>query len=252
MHLAQLNIARLRHPLDHRESQDFADGLVPINLLAESSPGFVWRLQTDEGDATSLRPHPDPNLIVNLSVWRSMDELRDFSYRSAHSLFLRRRAEWFHPMTNASAVAWWIDEGREPSVDEAFDRMQFLRTHGPSPWAFGVTRPGAQLAIKRVVLDDGDAMSLIDELNAELSEMYPEPGSTFFRLDPDQVTGTNGAFLLATLDGVAVACGAFRVLGQHLAGTRANLRKNQVCIQVLNAMIIIFCLELYKCKDNCS
>jgi len=139
MHLAQLNIARLTEPLDHPASAEFVAGLEPINGLAESSPGFVWRLQTDDGDATSLRVHPDPNVIVNLTVWETPTALHDFVFKSAHTGFLRRRASWFTPMDPPTVVAWWIDVGHEPTVEEAFERLEHLRVHGPSEHAFTIT-----------------------------------------------------------------------------------------------------------------
>jgi hypothetical protein len=94
-HLAQLNVARLRHPIDAPETSEFVANLDPINALAEASPGFVWRLQDDSGNATSIHPTPDPMFIVNLSVWASIAALEDFVRRSAHAALLRRRREWF-------------------------------------------------------------------------------------------------------------------------------------------------------------
>jgi GNAT superfamily N-acetyltransferase/heme-degrading monooxygenase HmoA len=211
MHLAQLNIARLRNPIDHPATKEFVDGLEPINALAESSDGFVWRLQTDDGDATSLRPHPDPDVIVNLTLWESPQALQRFVYASAHSEFVRRRQEWFEGMNIVQSVAWWVESDHRPSIDEAFARLAFLQANGGSPYAFRVTATKPQLSIRRVTLDNADALQLIDELNAELSQVYPEPGSTFFKLDPDQVVGRNGVFLVASLNDVAVGCGAFRV-----------------------------------------
>ncbi len=198
--------------MEHPDTQEFADGLEPTNALAEASPGFVWRLQTDDGDATALRPHPDPNVIVNLTVWDSPENLRAFVYRSAHNEFVRRREDWFEGMNQPQSVAWWVPEGHQPTVEEAFGRLQFLIVNGQSPYAFRVTGERLQLAIQRVTLENADALDLIDELNAELTATYPEPGSTFFRLDPQQVSGANGVFLVASLEGRSVACGAFRVL----------------------------------------
>lgn len=220
MQLAQLNIARLRRPLDHPDTREFAAALGPINALADAAPGFVWRLQTDAGDATALRPLPDPESIINLTVWESPAALADFVYRSSHTPFLRRRNEWFSPQQRPQVVAWWVDSGHLPTLDEAFARLAFSAEHGASPYAFGVRKPAAHLAIRRVMLDSdeqpsADARTLIGELNRELSALYPEPGSTFFTLDPDQVKGRNGVFLVAELEGAAVACGAFRVLGDE-------------------------------------
>jgi len=135
-HLAQLNVARLRHPIDAPETSEFVANLDPINALAEASPGFVWRLQDDSGNATSIHPTPDPLFIVNLSVWESIATLEDFVRRSAHAAFLRRRREWFERSTDAYLVLWWIPAGHEPSVDEAMSRLEHLRAHGPTANAF--------------------------------------------------------------------------------------------------------------------
>jgi len=147
MHLAQLNIGRLTAPIDHPDTAGFADNLDPVNALAEASPGFVWRLQSDDGNATSLRPHPDPDVIVNLTVWESAEALRDFVFHSAHTDFLRRRREWFTPMDTPTVVAWWIEPGHIPTLDEAFERLDHLSAHGPSEHAFTVNRPFADPTI---------------------------------------------------------------------------------------------------------
>jgi hypothetical protein len=132
VHLAQVNVARLRHPIDHPATADFVAGLVPVNAVADASPGFVWRLQTDDGDATALRAFPDPEVIVNLSVWTSVDALRDFVYHSDHTPFLRRRADWFDRMTAPAVALWWVPAGHLPDVAEARDRLDFRAAHGPT------------------------------------------------------------------------------------------------------------------------
>jgi Domain of unknown function (DUF3291) len=141
MHLAQLNIARLTQPIDHPATADFVAGLEPINALAEASAGFVWRLQTADGDATALRPHPDSEVIVNLTVWESPQALNDFVFKTGHTGFLRRRGEWFTPMETPYVVAWWIEEGHIPTIEEAFERLEHLTQNGPTEFAFTVTRP---------------------------------------------------------------------------------------------------------------
>jgi len=139
--LAQFNISTLRAPLDHPDIADFVAGLTVVNGLADRSPGFVWRLQGDDGDLTSVRPYEDERVIVNLSVWADVAALRDFAYRSAHLDFLRRRGEWFEPMVGETLVAWWAPIGHRPSIDEAKLRLALLNERGPSPDAFGVRRP---------------------------------------------------------------------------------------------------------------
>ncbi|MER6401205.1 DUF3291 domain-containing protein [Kitasatospora sp. NPDC086009] len=136
LHLAQLNVATLRHPLDDPRTAPFVELLEPINTAADGAPGFVWRLTEDgEADATGLRPAGE-NVIVNLSVWESQEALWDFTYRSGHLDATRRRREWFHRHAEAHLVLWWIPAGHLPTVGEALARLADLREHGPSPRAF--------------------------------------------------------------------------------------------------------------------
>jgi hypothetical protein len=136
--LAQLNIARLRHPTTHPAIKDFMDGLERINALAESSPGFVWRLKDDTGNATEVQ-HPwshDPFIIVNLSVWTDPQSLKNFVYRSDHLDFYVRRADWFERPTEAHYVLWWVPEGHIPSLEEARERLEDYRRNGATERAF--------------------------------------------------------------------------------------------------------------------
>jgi hypothetical protein len=134
-HLAQLNIARLTHPIDALETQGFVDELAPINALADDAPGFVWRLQTDDGDATAIRAFDDDMLIVNLSVWQSVEALRTFAYSGRHRDVMRQRRQWFDRMQDVYLVLWWVTTGHEPTTDEAQDRLERLRREGPTPAA---------------------------------------------------------------------------------------------------------------------
>jgi uncharacterized protein DUF3291 len=134
--LAQLNIGVIRGPMDSPVMAQFAASLEGINALADSSPGFIWRLQTEAGDATALRPFDDPGMLVNMSVWRDLDCLRQFVYQSAHAPLMRRRREWFERMTQSYMVLWWIPRGHVPSVEEAMARLTMLRERGPSAEAF--------------------------------------------------------------------------------------------------------------------
>ena len=139
-HLAQLNIARLRAPLDSPELADFVALLPEINGLAERSPGYVWRLQDESGDATALRPF-EPDVIVNLTVWESVESLREFTYRTAHLEPMRRRREWFFVPDGPHLVLWWIEPGTVPTMAEASDRLALLTRSGPSPEAFTLRVP---------------------------------------------------------------------------------------------------------------
>jgi hypothetical protein len=139
-HLAQLNIARLRAPIDSPELADFVSLLPEINGLAERSPGYVWRLQDESGDATALRPF-EPDVIVNLTVWQSVASLRGFVYRTAHLEPMRRRRDWFVAAEEAYLVLWWIPAGVLPTMAEAAERLDLLRNKGPSSEAFTLREP---------------------------------------------------------------------------------------------------------------
>jgi hypothetical protein len=133
--LAQLNIAILKEPLDSPLLADFVANLDRINALAESSAGFIWRLQTSEGDATALRPLGEDTL-VNMSVWKDVASLRNYVYRSAHAEVMRRRKEWFEHTSSAFIVLWWVPKGHRPSIQEALAKLELLRSGGPSEEAF--------------------------------------------------------------------------------------------------------------------
>lgn len=134
-HLAQLNVARLLHPLDHPALASFVDNLAPVNASADAANGFVWRLQEESGDATGLRPFGD-DMIVNLSVWDDLESLRGYVFGNAHSAILRRRREYFVPMDQPHVVAWWVPFGHRPGLAEAEDRLSHLAEHGPTAYAF--------------------------------------------------------------------------------------------------------------------
>jgi hypothetical protein len=135
-HVAQVNVARMREPLDRPSMQAFVEGLEPINALADASPGFVWRLQTDDGDATALRVFDDDMIIVNMSVWDSVEALRGFVFRSEHAGYLRRRSEWFEKLVEASTALWWIPGGATPTVEDATAKLEALKAHGSTSEAF--------------------------------------------------------------------------------------------------------------------
>jgi Domain of unknown function (DUF3291) len=139
--LAQLNIARMRFPLESPEMADFVNNLDRINGLADSSQGFVWRLQGESNDATSLRPFADDFIIVNMSVWDNLESLKQYVYKSAHTDMLKRRAEWFEKMSDAMVVMWWIPMGHIPTVTESKDRLEHMRNHGSSAFAFSIQKP---------------------------------------------------------------------------------------------------------------
>jgi hypothetical protein len=135
-HLAQYNIAKLIEPLDTPRLADFVANLEPLNKLAEQSPGFVWRHQTAEGNSTAVRVRDDPAIIINFSVWESIEALFEYAYHSRHVEIFRRRREFFEAMEAPFAVLWWVPAGHEPSVAEAEERLDYLRDNGPTPYAF--------------------------------------------------------------------------------------------------------------------
>jgi hypothetical protein len=137
--LAQLNIALMKAPLESPGMADFVANLDRINALAESSPGFVWRLKTDDGNATALRPLGEETL-VNVSVWKDIASLNQYVYQSAHVEIMRRRKEWFERMREAWVVLWWIPKGHRPTVSEAIAKLELLRANGPSGDAFTFRR----------------------------------------------------------------------------------------------------------------
>jgi hypothetical protein len=133
--LAQLNIGQLKARIDSPLLAEFVANLDRINRLADSSDGFRWRLMTDDGNATSLRPFGD-DVLVNMSVWSDLDALRRFVYRSSHAQILKRREEWFVPSSQSQLVLWWIPSGHRPTLSEASLRLEQLRQRGPSSAAF--------------------------------------------------------------------------------------------------------------------
>lgn len=135
-HIAQLNVARARTPLDAPAMDGFMALLDSVNALADRSPGFVWRLEDESGDATSIRAFDDDRVIVNMSVWESIDALWSYVYTGMHLEVMRRRREWFQHFGSPALVLWWVPPGHEPSVDEALERLALIEANGPAPDAF--------------------------------------------------------------------------------------------------------------------
>jgi hypothetical protein len=140
-HIAQVNIALPREPLDAPLLAEFVAALAPVNAAADAAPGFIWRLQTEDGDSTAIRAFGDERLILNMSVWESVEALRAFAYANReHIDVLRRRREWFEQLGEAHVVLWWVPIGHEPTAHEAEQRLARLRMIGPSPDAFTFRR----------------------------------------------------------------------------------------------------------------
>lgn len=136
-HIAQVNIGRILGEMDSPVMKEFKDNLDPINALAESTPGFVWRLKGDDtNDATSIRVYEDRYLLVNMSTWENIDALFGYVYTSAHTPYIKRRREWFEKLTIPMMALWWVPAGYEPTALEAKARLEHLDQHGATPHAF--------------------------------------------------------------------------------------------------------------------
>jgi hypothetical protein len=137
MHLAQINIGRMKAPLEDPSMDGFMSRLAELNALADRSDGFVWRLQDGEGAGnTYLRPFDDDRIIVNMSVWQSVEQLRQYTYNTVHAEALKQRREWFEKFAGVFLALWWIPIGHIPTIDEAKERLTSLETHGATPFAF--------------------------------------------------------------------------------------------------------------------
>ncbi len=135
-HIAQFNIAQMIAPLDDPRMADFVAQLDEVNALADHRPGFVWRLQTDQGNTIDLRVYDETAILVNMSVWTSIEALYEFTYRTIHVNVFQDRRKWFEKSDTPSLVLWWIEEGNIPSVEEGKTQLEQLRLYGPSEDAF--------------------------------------------------------------------------------------------------------------------
>jgi hypothetical protein len=139
-HLAQVNVARLRAPVDDPAMREFAAGIASIHRLAAASPGFVWQLRTDGSHGICVQPGEGGPVFVNLTVWRDYDALHAFTYLGPHAGFLKRKSRWFAATPQPSTALWWVPAGDVPAVDDALRRLRHLRTYGPTPRAFSLRR----------------------------------------------------------------------------------------------------------------
>lgn len=218
-HLAQLNIATLRHPIDDPRTADFVDALSSVNGAGELSPGYVWRLQSDAGDATDIQVFDDPMVIVNLTVWESLDALKAFAYRGVHRDFFRRRGEWFVPGASRTAL-WWVPAGVVPTTGDATRRLDFIDAFGPSPYAFEMGQIHPALAMERAVPDDARITQLVDD--ADLA------GSSVVVAELDDRPAAFGSVRLVD-DGAADIC---RI---HVATSARGMRIGAAIVAELEA-----------------
>jgi len=136
-HVAQVNMGKIRFPLDDPRMQGFMSRLDDVNALADGSPGFVWRLQTNEGNATYFRPYPeDDRILLNMSVWETIEALRHYAYKTVHAEVIRNRSDWFEKFSGVYLALWCVPAGHIPSIDEAKKRVAYLEAHGPTQFAF--------------------------------------------------------------------------------------------------------------------
>jgi hypothetical protein len=135
-HIAQVNIGQARAAIDDPVMSGFVARLEEINALAEASTGFVWRLKTEQGDATSLQPYEDERILINLSVWQSPEHLRHYVYKTAHAEVMRQRRQWFERFNDVYMALWWIAPGHIPTIAEAKERLAYLQLHGETEFAF--------------------------------------------------------------------------------------------------------------------
>ncbi len=140
-HLAQINIGRILAPTDHPVMKEFMDNLDAVNAMAEATPGFVWRLQSESGNATDVPYSDDPFLLVNMSVWESIESLHAFTYKSHHLEFFKKRAQWFEKAKTPTYALWWIPAGHIPTVQEAKERLEHYQKHGSTEYSFWFSQP---------------------------------------------------------------------------------------------------------------
>ena len=139
-HLAEINVAKAKAEMDDPLMHGFVSRLDEINALAEKSPGFVWRLKDDSGDATELRYFDDPLIIVNMSVWEDVASLKHYTYQTMHVEVLKQRKKWFELFGRPHFVMWWVPAGHVPSVREAQEKLEYLHQHGASELAFNFSK----------------------------------------------------------------------------------------------------------------
>ena len=135
--IAEINVARMQGiNINDPIMKEFVDNLDKVNALAESSQGFVWRLKDESNNATNLNPYNDEQVIINISVWQSIETLENFIYKTFHTEFLKRRKEWFQSYGKAYTAMWWIPKGQFPAIPEAIEKLAWYQKNGPSELVF--------------------------------------------------------------------------------------------------------------------
>jgi len=135
--IAEINVARMRGVnINDPIMKEFVDNLDKVNALAESSKGFIWRLKDESNNATNLNPFNDEQVIINISVWQSIETLENFIYKTFHTEFLKRRKEWFQSYGKAYTAMWWTPKGQYPAIQEAIEKLDYYQKNGPSELVF--------------------------------------------------------------------------------------------------------------------
>jgi hypothetical protein len=140
-HLAQINVALMKAPLDDPSMTEFAAALNEVNAVADRSPGFVWRLQTASGNAADIQAYSDPKMLINLSVWQSVEQIKDYVYKTLHGEFFIRRRNWFERYQGEHLALWWIPADCLPTVEEGKAKLEQLALTGDSPECFTFAKP---------------------------------------------------------------------------------------------------------------
>lgn len=135
-HIAQINVGHVLHPVDDPRMEGFTDRLDEINALADAAPGFVWRLQSDSGNATDILVSNDPSFLINMSVWADLDALFRFVYRTSHQGVMAGRRQWFARPQGVYQALWWLPAGHLPTPQEGLERLRLLERDGPTADAF--------------------------------------------------------------------------------------------------------------------
>jgi hypothetical protein len=146
VHLAQVNVSRLLAPLSSPQLEGFVAAAGPVESAGAAAPGFVWRKHAEV--PPGWRTHPfgwdlgdSAGLVVNLSVWESLEALDRFVHEAPHLQALRQRRSWFARHPEATSALWWVREGHRPGLAEAAERLRHLRAHGPTVYAFIAAQP---------------------------------------------------------------------------------------------------------------
>lgn len=139
--LAQINIAQARDAMDSDSMKGFIERLNEINSIADNAPGFIWRLQSEEGDATAIRAFDNPLLLINMSVWEDIESLKTFVYKTSHVELIQDREAWFGKMLQAHQALWWVPRGHIPTIEEGKQKLDYLQQHGPGKAAFTFAKP---------------------------------------------------------------------------------------------------------------